>query len=442
LLKYNFNQYGFLKEKYSFFINAQTFLIIFIPPTFVFGPAIGDILLTFSSLIFLYIIIKEKLYAYLNNLFFKFFLFFCIYFIFSSLISDNPIFSLESSLFYIRFVFFSLTVFFLLNHSNKFINYIFYSLMIVFLLLIIDSSFQYFYGTNILGYDYDGRRVSSLFGDEKILGSYISRLTPLILGLIFLKFNNIKFLTFFLIIFFLLTDFIVLISAERAAIFFKILTYIFLFIFLKRMFYLKVFYLLAFLIMILTVFSIDNNIKTRVLDFTYEDFFNKKIEKNNEILIFTLQHQVIYKTSWKMFKDNPIFGIGPKMYRIKCSDKKYYTEERLNDENFHYVHGCSTHPHNSYLQLLSETGLVGFSYLLIIVLFMLYYLIYIIINRVNYKVDEYNFRICIIMCILITLWPIIPTGNFFNNWLSILYFFPVGFLFSILNKDENLNNEL
>ena len=29
--------------------------------------------------------------------------------------------------------------------------------------------------------------------------------------------------------------------------------------------------------------------------------------------------------------------------------------------------------------------------------------------------------------IFINLWPIIPTGNFFNNWLSMLYFIPISY---------------
>ena len=46
MFNFNFSQYSFLKEKYSFVINLQILLIIFIPPTIVFGPALGDILLS------------------------------------------------------------------------------------------------------------------------------------------------------------------------------------------------------------------------------------------------------------------------------------------------------------------------------------------------------------------------------------------------------------
>ena len=43
--------------------------------------------------------------------------------------------------------------------------------------------------------------------------------------------------------------------------------------------------------------------------------------------------------------------------------------------------------------------------------------------------------------IFVNLWPLIPSGNFFNNWLSIIMFFPIGFyIFSI--KINNLRKRI
>ena len=36
---------------------------------------------------------------------------------------------------------------------------------------------------------------------------------------------------------------------------------------------------------------------------------------------------------------------------------------------------------------------------------------------------------CILLGIFVNLFPFLPSGNFFNNWLSILYFLPIGFYF-------------
>ena len=39
-----------------------------------------------------------------------------------------------------------------------------------------------------------------------------------------------------------------------------------------------------------------------------------------------------------------------------------------------------------------------------------------------------DFEVCLLACIIISLWPISPSGSFFNNWMSIVYYFPVGLL--------------
>ena len=37
-------------------------------------------------------------------------------------------------------------------------------------------------------------------------------------------------------------------------------------------------------------------------------------------------------------------------------------------------------------------------------------------------------KIMFMSAIIINLWPLVPSGNFFNNYLSILIYFPLGFL--------------
>jgi len=62
-----------------------------------------------------------------------------------------------------------------------------------------------------------------------------------------------------------------------------------------------------------------------------------------------------------MFKDKPILGHGPKLFRIVCKDYKYNKTEDV----------FSTHPHIFYLQLLAETGLLGFYFISIALFFVL-----------------------------------------------------------------------
>ena len=71
--------------------------------------------------------------------------------------------------------------------------------------------------------------------------------------------------------------------------------------------------------------------------------------------MFSPIHQSHFISAYRMFIDNPIFGHGPKTFRILCSHEDYNYD----------VNSCSTHPHNTYVQLLAETGLVGVMFVLL-----------------------------------------------------------------------------
>ena len=133
-----------------------------------------------------------------------------------------------------------------------------------------------------------------------------------------------------------------------------------------------------------------------------------------------------------MFKDHKLLGIGPRNFREICKQKKYNFSELT----------CSTHPHNIPLQLLSEVGIFGFIVYLIINIVVWYSLVKNLYSKILYKKKKLNnFQISLLINIVILLWPISPSGNFFNNWLSITIYYPIGFLLWSLqnNKKKYLN---
>ena len=62
----------------------------------------------------------------------------------------------------------------------------------------------------------------------------------------------------------------------------------------------------------------------------------------------------VITSALKMFIENPVI-VGPKIFRELCEEKYNINED-----------SCSTHPHNTYIQILAEMGLIGFSVFLII----------------------------------------------------------------------------
>ena len=119
-----------------------------------------------------------------------------------------------------------------------------------------------------------------------------------------------------------------------------------------------------------------------------------------------------------------IVGAGPKSFRIKCSEERYIVSKN----------SCVSHPHNTYIQLLSETGIIGFCFIFSLFCLLSFFSIKLIYQKYISKKYLEPIKICLLASFLITLWPIIPSGNFFTNWLNVVYYFPVGFFMWLVHK--------
>ena len=336
--------------------NLQIILISLLPISLISGPAIPDIIICISGLIFIIKTLYLREFKIFKNYLFIFLIFFYFYLIINSLLSSNILLSFESSLFYFRFIIFALAVSSLENKFKKLIFFLTISSLISFSILIVDSYYQYLNGVNLTGLLYDGDRLSSLFGEEKKLGSYISRLTPIFLGFILYLYHDSKRIILLSLLYLLLLDVLVLLSGERSSIFYIFFSTLLILILISRW---KIYRLVAFLgsLIISVVILISNQqVQDRVINKTLSqlNLFGDKIN------FFSIQHQVIYSTSIKIFVDNPIKGVGPKNFREICKIEKYKTYN-INDQS---INGCQSHPHNTYIQLLTETGILGLLFIL------------------------------------------------------------------------------
>ena len=404
-------------------------------PLLILGPAIPDFIIISSSILFLFFKVKNFDSTKYKN-YIIFFLIFYFLIIFSSLISENQIWSLRSSIFYLRFFLYFLVVCYLVENYFFIFKYLLIVTSATFIILFVDTFFQFIFKFNLIGFPISekGHRIASFFKDEYILGTYTLRIFPIILFcLSFFKLRS-NYQSYAHILVFFISGLIIILSGDRTPLLlFIIYAVLFFFLSEKKKNILIIFF--SILIIFLLIILKNSNLKKRVIDQTIIElglsdknpgyFFEKK-----GLFFFSPQHEKLFNTSLNIFIDNKFFGVGPNNFRNSCEAKQY----KADSEN-HY--NCYNHPHNLFVQILSECGIFVF---LIFVFFYLYLIkYYLIFLTTNHNINHYLLDkklIFLIISILVNYFPIAPSGNFFNNNLSIFNFLSVALFFSYLKNQK------
>tara|TARA_B100000780_G_scaffold235819_1_gene176522 strand:+ start:327 stop:1280 length:954 start_codon:yes stop_codon:yes gene_type:complete len=296
-------------------------------------------------------------------------------------------------------------------------------MLLCFSSLIVDGYFQHFFGKNLFGYAlYNDYRVSSFFGSELILGSYLARFFPILFALFVLlnQSKKNKLILFFMSTVFILSEGLIFISGERLALFFMNLSAIFIILMIKDYRIYRLWTYIVSICLIVVLINFFPNTKERFIDQTINDFTGSSVNRAGEekFYIFSKPHTDMYISAYRIFLDNKFIGVGPRQFRNTCDQYSVST------------YSCETHPHHTYLELLSETGI--FAFLIVAGLFILICYLSIkhfVLRLIRDKKGIINdFEVCLLSAIIISLWPFSPSGSFFNNWMSIVYYFPVGLL--------------
>jgi O-antigen ligase len=413
--------------------NFINLIIVSIIPFLIWGPFLPDLIVSVSTLFFLFYAFKNKEFYFFYNKPLIIFFSFCIYCILLSIfVAKDMMLSFESSLFYFRIGVFSCFIWYLIDKDKCILTYFYYSLVLCFSALVIDGYIQYFTGVNLTGFKILDSRVSSFFVDELIMGSYLSRLFPLLFALFLIK-KKQKYEIYFIGLLFILVDVLIFISGERASFFFLNLSTVFIIILIKE--YQK-FRLITFIIAIICVLILSLNsskLNERMFKSPAKDMGLVKSLNKDKSVIFTNEHDSLIRTAYKMFKDKIVFGHGPKMFRIICANEKYATGSNP----------CMSHPHNFYIQLLAETGIIGFLFLFSVLVYVIYTALRqfkSIILKEKRPLSDY--QVCLLAGILITVWPFTTNGNFFNNWMMIVYSLPVGFYLQSVYQKKNFKKKI
>ena len=401
-----------------------SFFVCAIPPALVAGAAVTELFIILSCFLFIFFNMRKIGLEYYKEKLFIFFILFCFYLIFGSLSSEHILNSIKSSMFYFRFGLMTVIICYLLNIYPRFKVLFFLSILLTLLVLIFYSYFQIFVLHNII----IENRISGLFGEESVQGSFLLRI---IFIFIILYYYNKELLSksfhYFFYVILILSFILIILSGERSSIFLMLLVFPLMFVFfkvkLKKIFF---FFTLILLTFYLTITFYPHS-KKRIFFDTYHQFF-QVTEDEKKVYIFSEGHQNHFTSALIMFKKHYIKGVGVRNFRMECKKDIYKKVGK---------YYCTTHPHNTYMQLLSETGFVGFLFVMSFLIF-IFRQVYKSLINVYIKKNKMNRSLgFVFISIIVNFFPFVTTGSFFNNWLSTLYFLPIGFLLYELNYKKN-----
>ena len=388
------------EDKYLFI-----FFSIF-PITFLLGNLLINLFLLLINIIFLIKLFKKKYDFNLENKI----LFYSLIFLFLSFLI-NLLFSDNFRLTYLRVLKFILIFGSILSFRQLILIYeqnelkkLYCLWSLTFSIVFFDIILELIFKKNIMGMSaIIPGRIASFSGNEMTIGHYFSAFSLFALSYFHLNFKKKNFGILIAIIFIIISFLI----GERSN-FVKTTISISLFILIVYEINLKykLLSLSSIIIVFVLILNFNENYKIR-----YFNQFAKILTK--EGINYYLDNSIYgahYNVAKEIFKDNPIFGVGIKNYRIESFSKKYDDlDHKENNKR------GNTHPHQTHYEFISETGLFGYSAFLtfIIVSFGLF--------LKSYKKDKNLYQLSGMIYVLVALIPLLPSGSFFSTYTSGLF---------------------
>ncbi len=428
-----------ISAKIKLFYNL---LISLFPLFFIAGNMlinIGTILLIISALFFFGKKLFKLRFFFLDKILISFFLFIIItgvindYFYLSQITGwIRDFITLKKSILFLRYLLMYFILRFLIENEIINLKYFFISSALLSFFVSFDIILQFLTGKDVFGFEPIKPKYSGPFGDELIAGGYLQRFSLFTFFLIPLYYSKdfSKYLKFLIPIFFLIFFIAILLSGNRMP----------LILFLFLVFSIIVFqkqsrkYLLSFIVTFSLVFLIVMNqsvtVKNNFISFNLQisgaieilmnkDFYNKKAPPY-------LKEFVTFYDTWKMHK---YIGGGIKNFRYYC-----HARENI-DQNSEFI--CNMHPHNYYLEILTETGIIGFILISIFFLLVLYQT-FIKKYFMDSVLKNNNIIIPFIFLFITEIFPIKSTGSFFTTGNATYLFLIVGILVGLAKQDISI----
>jgi len=379
-----------------------------------------------------------------------------LFFIFSIFSTLKNISTLGNIIFIKSILDLRFAIFFLIIRNllhNKIVNLKFISVitLITSIFLSLDILLQHLRGYDILGFlPFDGR-YNGVFESEAIAGSYIQKFFLLSIFSIFLTEFKRKTKFFFMTIAINLLGAGILLSLDRMPFI------IFIFILVILLSTLKNYRFIIFINLIISVTLFICLIKNYDIvkiryenlnrDINFSKILNTTIINNNFIFLenknnttnenknlFHGDYSKLYRSAFIIFSKNYLVGSGVKSFNYECV-KLPRDSDKIS---------CNNHPHNIYLEIIVNLGIIGIGMFIIILFFLIKKILKTLLkNNIN---DNLKTTLILFLTIFISeLIPFRSYGSIFQTVNgSIFWFFLalIGYVNYAIEMNNNNNNNI
>ncbi len=384
------------------YVNILAILYIL---CYIAGPAIINIYLTLISIFSLYYFYKniDQINKLKNDKSFIFFSIFLTYILLKDIFQNKFNFEFLSFL-RIYIVYSFVCLYSSINEEKNQIKFILIAILV--LILNLDSIYQYIFKYNIIGFKiFNYYRLTSFFENEPIVGSFIMKLFfPLLFFYLYKDKKN-----FFILAILFISIIVIFLSGERMPflqlIFGLTISLLILYdLTIKSFLYFLSVIFLIISIVLISPSSFDrykntlSGITSLFNDIKYDKFISKKLSQDGIYDYF-----LNFNSGILLWKKDPYFGNGFRYYKNNCKTSLSAS----------HAQGCSTHPHNIYIEILSDYGLFGLTL----------YLAFLISLSLNFlKNNENKKYFGILVTIIVTSVPFVTSQSIFSSYYGSIYF--------------------
>ena len=417
-----------------------SFLLALLPVSFIAGNMIINInvLILIISTLVLY---GKEVFKFQFKILDKFILLFFLLVLFTAIYNDiffiiNDLYpsgyhTILKSILFLKYLFLYLTIKFLIGNRIISLKYFFVSCTFCTLFVSFDIFYQFTFGKDLFGFEPIGRRLSGPFGDELIAGGYLQRFSIFSFFLIPLFFNNLsnKYSKYLIPIFFIIFISALMLSGNRMPFILFVFTISLIVVFQKQSRKYLFSFVIIFSLLFIGIYNLNEKVK---MNFdTFQIQISKMIvvatkgDYNDKNAPQYLREFATFYDTWLM---NKYIGGGVKNFRFYC-----HTRPNI-EKNTNFI--CNMHPHNYYLEILTETGIIGFLIISLIFLNILYLSFYKkYISKSSFSVN--NTVVPFIFLFIAEIFPLKSTGSFFTTG-NTTYLFLILAIIVGLNCKENL----